>query len=72
MAKLAARQARRAERAQRPRRDWTFEVNAGEKLYTFSWRWHPADPEPQVTSETQVTEEAKTQDPETEQGLDLQ
>ncbi len=66
MAKLAAREARRAERSQRPRKDWTFEVKAGEKVYCFSWHWHPAEAEPQAT------EEVRTQDLATEQGLDLQ
>ena len=56
MAKLAgqeehrtARDERRAARAARPRRDWTFEVRAGEKLYTFTWRWQPLGIESQVT-----------------------
>ncbi len=35
----AERAARRLEHAQRPRRDWTFEFKAGDKVYTFSWRW---------------------------------
>src|SRR5512133_2945793 len=37
----AARDARRAAHAARPHRDWTFEVRAGEKLYSFNWRWQP-------------------------------
>ncbi len=45
----AARDARRAAHAARPRRDWTFEVRAGEKLYTFAWRWSPLGFEAQVT-----------------------
>ncbi len=39
-AKQAARDARHAARAQRQHRDWSFEVRAGEKVYTFTWRWH--------------------------------
>ncbi len=45
----AARDERRAARAARPRRDWTFEVRAGEKLYTFSWHWQPLGIEVQST-----------------------
>ncbi len=44
----AARDARRAAHAARPRQDWTFEVRAGEKLYSFTWRWHPLGFETQV------------------------
>ncbi len=49
MAKQAAREARHAARAQRPRHDWTFEVKAGEQVYTFSWRWHRAEGDPLPT-----------------------
>ncbi len=55
MAKLAAkeehrayRDERRAARAARPRRDWTFEIRVGEKLYTFTWRWQPLGFDAQV------------------------
>ncbi len=44
----AARDERRAAHAARPRRDWTFEVRAGEKLYTFTWRWQPLGFDAQV------------------------
>ncbi len=50
-ARRAAREARHMARAQRPRRDWTFEVKIGEKVYTFSWRWHPGEPQPQAASD---------------------
>jgi hypothetical protein len=51
MAKQAAREARHAARAQRVHRDWTFEVKAGEKAYTFTWRWHPDEAQSPVTVE---------------------
>ncbi len=68
MAKMAAkeqhhadRDSRRAARAARPRRDWTFEVRFGEKLYTFTWRWLTMGFDTQVTEP--VTEPASTAQP---------
>ncbi len=52
MAKQEARAARRAAHAQRLRRDWTFEVKAGEKVYTFNWHWHKPEPQSQAAEET--------------------
>ncbi len=62
MAKQAAREARRLARAQRPRLDWSFEVKFGEKVYTFNWRWHLAEPQAQDVEEVEtVTPESKTE-----------
>jgi hypothetical protein len=56
MAKMAAREQhrtardeRRAAHAARPRRDWTFEMRIGEKLYTLAWRWQTLGFETRVT-----------------------
>jgi hypothetical protein len=47
-ARRAARAERRAAHAQRSYRDWTFEVQAGEKAYTFTWHWHTTGLQAQV------------------------
>ncbi len=57
IAKQEARSERRIAHAQRLRRDWTFEVKAGEKVYTFNWRWHRPKPQPQVVEETKKTDQ---------------
>ncbi len=58
MAKQAARQARHAAheaaRAQRVHRDWTFEFRAGDKVYTFNWRWQPANQPQENTAPSQA------------------
>jgi hypothetical protein len=38
--KQAAHDAQCEARSRRPRRDWSFEVNTGEKKISFTWRWH--------------------------------
>ncbi len=50
-ARQQQREARHAARLQRPRRDWSFEVKAGDKTYTFHWRWH---------KDVEATEQAQT------------
>jgi hypothetical protein len=66
MAKQEARSARRTAHAQRLRRDWTFEVKVGDKVYTFNWHWHRPEPQPQVVEETRTTDLG------TENGADTQ
>ncbi len=67
MAKQAAREARYAARAQRIHRDWSFEVRAGEKVYTFTWRWHGQGSAPQVSIQTQeVADEPAETSPDTD------
>jgi hypothetical protein len=55
LAKQAAREARRAARSQRPRRDWTFEMKLGEKVYTFNWRWQPVESQTEPEAEETQT-----------------
>ncbi len=62
LAKQAARDARYAARANRLHHNWTFEVHLGEKVYSFTWRWHgQAAGESEAPAEQQAPDQAATE-----------
>lgn len=65
MARQVAREARWANRPHRPRQDWSFEVRLGEKVYTFTWRWHgQTESAGEVSSPEQPLQDMPYADPE--------
>jgi hypothetical protein len=69
MAKQAARAERRAIRAQKPRQDWTFEIHAGDQVYSFSWRWHKTELQSSSQEETRVEDSQAEYEPDASEDI---